>query len=147
MRRAFAAAALALAHGPGAQATEPAAFLVVKGGIAQPLTAEAGDADRGRAIVVDRRKGLCLLCHSGPFPEERFQGDLAPSLAGAGARNTPAQLRARLVDSRLVAPASLMPPYYSLSGLNRIAPAFAGKTLFSAQDVEDVVAFLGALKE
>ena len=50
------------------------------------LTGAKGDPARGRAIVANRQLGLCLLCHSGPFPEERFQGDLAPDLNGIGAR-------------------------------------------------------------
>jgi hypothetical protein len=65
----------------------------------QSLTGGRGDPARGRAIVTNRQVGLCLLCHSGPFPEERFQGNLAPDLKGAGARWTEGQLRLRLVDS------------------------------------------------
>ena len=57
--------------------------------IPAPLTGTAGDPARARAIVVNRQVGLCLLCHSGPFPEERLQGSLAPSLAGIGARLSP----------------------------------------------------------
>lgn len=119
----------------------------VDGGIIAPLTDTPGDAVRGRAIVVDRRKGLCLLCHSGPFPEERFQGDVAPSLAGAGGRNSVAQLRARIVDSRRVAPGSVMPAYHATDGLVRVTAQFAGKPIFTAAEVEDVVAFLATLKE
>ena len=113
----------------------------------QPLSAEPGDAQRGRAIVADRRVGLCLLCHSGPFPEERFQGDLAPSLAGAGSRNTAAELRQKLIDSRTVLPDSIMPPFYSAENLTRVGPQFAGKTILTAQQIEDVVAFLLTLRE
>lgn len=118
-----------------------------KDGIASALTNEPGDAQRGRALVADRRKGLCLLCHSGPFPEVRFQGDLAPSLAGVGNRWSIPHLRARIVDSRLFSPNSVMPPYHSVERLERVAPAFSGKPIFSAQEVEDVVAFLATLKE
>lgn len=141
------ALALAMALPGIPHALADARPVIENGTIAQPLTAEPGEAARGRLIVADRRKGLCLLCHSGPFPEERFQGDLAPSLAGAGLRNTPAQLRARMVDSRVTAPGSLMPPYFSMEGLNRVAPQFSGKTILSAQDIEDVVAFLITLRE
>jgi len=130
-----------------AGATEMPALAFENGGIARPLSAVAGDPARGRAIVADRRKGLCLLCHSGPFPEERFQGDLAPSLVGAGGRASVAQLRARMVDSRRLVPGSLMPPYYASLDLNRVAPQFAGRTILDAQEVEDIVAFLATLKE
>lgn len=102
---------------------------------------------RGRAIVVDRRKGLCLLCHSGPFPEERFQGTLAPSLAGVGARMQETEIRLRLVDSRLVAPDTIMPPYHATNNLTRIAPAFAQTPILTAVEIEDVVAFLVTLKD
>jgi sulfur-oxidizing protein SoxX len=115
-------------------------------GIPASLTGQPGDPARGRAIVANRQVGLCLLCHSGPFPEERFQGDLAPSLEGAGRRLTEPKLRLRLVDSRKVNPDTIMPSYFRTEGLERVAPAFRGKPLLSAEQIEDVVAYLGTLK-
>jgi len=111
-----------------------------------PLTAQPGDAARGRAVVVNRQLGLCLLCHSGPFAEERFQGNLAPDLSGAGARWSEGQLRLRLVDSRRVNPQTMMPSYRRTDGLVRVGAAWQGKAVLSAQQVEDVVAFLETLK-
>jgi L-cysteine S-thiosulfotransferase len=111
------------------------------------LTGRPGDVARGRAIVANRTVGLCLLCHSAPIPEERFQGTLAPSLAGAGARATPAQLRLRLVDPARLNPDTIMPPYYRVDGLNRVAKSFQGRTILTAEQVEDVVAYLASLKE
>ena len=116
-------------------------------GLAEPLTAMEGDAGRGRAIIADRSRGLCLLCHSGPFPEERFQGNLAPSLAGVGARMRASELRLRLVDSRRVNPESIMPAYHRAEGLHRVAPALRGRMLLQAQEIEDVLAFLLTLRE
>jgi sulfur-oxidizing protein SoxX len=110
------------------------------------LTGAKGDPARGRAIVADRQVGLCLLCHSGPFPEERFQGDLAPDLRGA-ARLSEGQLRLRIVDSARINPQSIMPAYYRSAGLARVAPAYRAKTIFTAQQVEDVVAFLMTLRD
>ena len=108
----------------------------------QSLTGAKGDPAKGRAIVANRQVGLCLLCHSGPFPEERFQGTLAPDLKGAGTRWSPGQLRLRIVDSTRVNPATIMPPYYRIDGLTRVAPAFAGKPVLNAEQIEDVVAYL-----
>jgi len=110
------------------------------------LTGAPGDPVRGRAIVISRQAGLCLLCHSGPFPEERFQGNLAPSLAGAGSRWSEGQLRQRIVDSSQIVPTTIMPAYHRTEGLTRVAPAFQGKPVLSAQQIEDVVAFLMTLK-
>jgi len=114
--------------------------------IATPLTDQPGDAARGRAIVVNRQLGLCLLCHTGPFAEERFQGNMAPDLSGAGARWSDGQLRLRLVDGRRVNPQTLMPSYRRTEGLVRVGAAWRDKAVLSAQQVEDVVAFLKTLK-
>jgi len=114
--------------------------------IERPLTDVPGDAARGRAIIVNRQLGLCLLCHSGPFAEERFQGNMAPDLSGAGARWSEGQLRLRLVDSRRVNPQTMMPSYRRTEGLERVGAAWRDKAVLSAQQVEDVVAFLRTLR-
>jgi len=130
-----------------AQAPDRLATVQVVGdAIPQALTPAPGDAARGRAIVVNKQLGLCLLCHTGPFDDEPFQGNLAPDLAGAGARLTEGQLRLRLVDSRRVNPATIMPAYHRTEGLVRVGPAWQGKPLLAAQQVEDVVAFLLTLR-
>ena len=115
--------------------------------IPQSLTGAKGDPARGRAIVVNRQVGLCLLCHSGPFPEERFQGNLAPDLRGAGARWSEGQLRLRIVDSGRINPSSIMPAYHRTEGLARVAPAWRGKPVLTAEQIEDVVAFLMTLRD
>jgi sulfur-oxidizing protein SoxX len=112
----------------------------------EALTGVAGDPDRGRRVVADRRTGMCLLCHPAPIPEERFQGDLAPDLAGVGARLTEGQLRLRIVDSRRVFPESIMPAFHRVTGLERVAREREGKPVLDAQQVEDVVAWLQTLK-
>lgn len=124
----------------------PALATADGGRIEAPLTAQPGDAARGRAIVVNRQQGLCLLCHSGPFPEERFQGNVAGSLAGAGTRWSAAELRARIVDARRINPASPMPAFHRTEGLTRVGPAWRGRPVLDAQQVEDVVAFLQTLR-
>jgi len=121
-------------------------FTVVGDAIPRSLTGQKGDAARGRAIVANRSLGLCLLCHSG-FSDIRFQGDLAPSLQGAGRRSSEGQLRLRIVDASRLNPATIMPPYYRVDGLTRVADAWRGKPVLSAEQVEDVVAFLATLKD
>jgi L-cysteine S-thiosulfotransferase len=111
------------------------------------LTGRPGDAVRGRAIVADRTVGLCLLCHTAPIPEERFQGNLAPGLAGAGSRWSEGQLRLRVVDASRLNPDTIMPPYYRLERLRRVAGNFSGRTILTAEQIEDVVAYLVTLKE
>jgi sulfur-oxidizing protein SoxX len=126
-----------------------AGIVVVGDGIPAPLTDMPGDAARGRAIVVDRQVGLCLLCHRGPFaatPAERQQGTLATDLAGAGSRWSEAQLRLRLVDPRRVDPSTVMPAFHRTKGLTRVGAAWQGRTILDAQQVEDVVAFLKTLQ-
>ncbi|MFM2118847.1 MAG: sulfur oxidation c-type cytochrome SoxX [Pseudomonadota bacterium] len=125
--------------------------------IALPLTATPGDAQRGRAIVESRQSGLCLLCH--PLTralagaQAALQGNLAPPLAGSGQRLTTGQLRARLVDSRRLRPASVMPAYFvtlpagEAAAPQRIATAWQGRRLLDAQQIEDVIEFLQTLKE
>lgn len=141
---AFAWAALALGAAQ-AQALRP--FTVVGDAIPEPLTGARGDPTRGRAIVADRQKGLCLLCHAGPFPEQRFQGDLAPDLRGAGDRWSEGQLRLRLVGGSRLNPATIMPSYYRTDGLTRVGRLWQGKPVLTAEQIEDVVAFLTTLKE
>lgn len=115
--------------------------------IPQSLTGVRGDPARGREIVANRQVGLCLLCHRGPFPEERFQGNLAPDLAGAGTRWSEGQLRLRIADSARITPATIMPAYHRTDGLTRVAPAWRGKPILGAQQIEDVVAFLMTLRD
>lgn len=138
---------VALCASVHAQAPERlAAYRVVGDAIPQALTGTPGDAARGRAIVTNKQLGLCLLCHTGPFDEEPFQGNLAPDLGGVGVRLTEGQLRLRIVDGRRVNPASIMPAYHRTDGLTRVGRAWQGKPLLAAQQVEDVVAFLLTLR-
>lgn len=152
-RRAAAAAACAAFAGTGIPvvlaAEVPATVVVpviVGDAIPQPLTRAAGDPSRGRAIVADRHVGLCLLCHTGPFPDERSQGTLAPSLAGAGARWSEAQLRLRIVDARRLDPDTIMPAYHRDPDGARLGTAWRGRPILDAQQIEDVVAFLVTLR-
>jgi len=121
-------------------------YAVVGEAIPESLTGAPGDATRGRALVLER-SSTCILCHSGPFPETRFQGDLAPSLAGAGSRWQAGELRLRLVDAFRLNAATIMPSYYQVDGLARVGAAWRGKPILSADQIEDIVAFLASLRE
>jgi sulfur-oxidizing protein SoxX len=105
---------------------------------AQPV----GDPARGRALVADRQRGMCLLCHPAPIAEERFQGNLAPDLGGVGSRLSADQLRARVADARRFNPQTIMPPYRATDGLVRVGAAWRDRPLFDEQQLEDVVAWL-----
>jgi len=122
-------------------------FAVVGDAIPDSLTGNEGNPERGRAIVVNRQVGLCLLCHTGPFPEQKFQGTLAPDLTGVGSRASEGQLRLRIVDASRINPQTIMPPYYRITDLYRVAPAFRGKPLLDAEHIEDVVAYLATLRD
>ena len=121
-------------------------YTVTGDAIPQSLTGTPGNAERGLKIVTNRQVGLCLLCHSGPYPQERFQGTMAPDLSGAGSRWNEGQLRLRIVDAARLNAQTIMPPYYRVDGLNRVAPGFRGKPVLSAEQIEDVVAYLVTLK-
>jgi sulfur-oxidizing protein SoxX len=127
-------------------AEELQSYTVVGDGIPDSLTGAPGDAARGRALVLDRIS-TCILCHSGPFPETRFQGDLAPSLAGSGSRWTMSQLRLRLVDASRLNPDTIMPSYYRIDGLQRVGRNWQGKPILSAEQIEDIVAYLVSLRD
>ena len=137
-------AMVALSGAAAAQALRP--YVVAGDAIPQSLTGAPGDAARGRILVVTRTS-TCILCHSGPFPEEKFQGDLAPSLAGAGSRWSESQLRLRLVDAGSLNAATIMPSYYRIDGLHRVGTAWRGKPILSAGQIEDMVAYLASLRE
>jgi len=138
---------LCAATGTGTSGQEPLRpYVIVDDAIPASLTGARGDPERGRAIVV-ARQNACLLCHSGPFPEERFQGNLSPSLKGTGARWNEGQLRLRLVDASRLNAETIMPSYYRVEGLNRVAPAWRGKPILSAEQIEDVVAYLATLRD
>jgi L-cysteine S-thiosulfotransferase len=121
-------------------------YRVVDDGIPTALTEQLGDVARGRDIATNRQIGMCPLCHQLPSTTDRFHGDIATSLAGAGARWTVPQLRLRIVDSRRVNADSVMPSYYKSSGFTRVGTNWRDKPILDAQQIEDVVAWLASLK-
>jgi sulfur-oxidizing protein SoxX len=140
-------AAVLLAGAAVTPASSELAHYTISGdAIPASLTGTKGDATRGRAIVANRNAGLCLLCHSGPFPEDRFQGNIGPDLSGAGSRWSEGQLRLRIVDASKFNPDTIMPPFYRIDRLSRVPTAYRDKPVLTAVEIEDVVAYLMTLK-
>lgn len=133
-----------------AQSTDgkPLAAYEVRGdAVPAPLGGLTGDAARGKAIVMDRRKGNCLICHRLPIEGATFQGEIGPPLAGIASRLTEGQIRLRLIDQSRINPETIMPPYYRVKGLKDVAPDYRGKPALAAQEIEDVVAYLRTLTD
>jgi L-cysteine S-thiosulfotransferase len=140
------ALALAMATGLASAADGMPTYRVVGDGIPEPLVATTGDAARGRTLIVARESANCVLCHAVQDTAVRFSGDVGPSLAGVGARLSIPQLRLRVSDNLRVNPATIMPSYFRIDGFDRVASQYVGKPILSAQEVEDVVAYLAGMR-
>ena len=114
--------------------------------VPKSLTGVSGDAKIGRKLAINRKKGNCLACHAMPIPEQQFHGETAPSLYGVGNRLNEGELRMQLVNSKVTNEDTMMPAYYRTFGYNQPLKKFIGKTILSAQEVEDVIAYLKTLK-
>ncbi|OYZ97321.1 MAG: sulfur oxidation c-type cytochrome SoxX [Rhizobiales bacterium 17-65-6] len=136
-----------IAAAPVGAQEAPLPYAVAGDAIERPLAGQAGDAARGAALMGDRLKSLCVLCHSGPFGPPQLQGTLAPDLAGIGGRLSPGQIRLRIADMKALHPESLMPAYYRIADAPRVAAAWRGKPLLTVGEIEDLVAYLSTLKE
>ena len=115
--------------------------------IPQPLTDAPGNPARGQRIVRDAANATCLICHDIPIPGEPDPGNIGPPLDGVGSRYTAGELRLRLVDPKVINPDTPMPAYYKVEGLYRVEGKYRGKPIYSAQDVEDVIAYLLTLTD
>lgn len=149
----FTAAALlalaSLADSPArAQNAAPLVKFEIKdGGIATSLTGKAGDPQKGRQAIVGRTLGNCIACHEiTALKNELYHGNTAPSLDGVASRMGEGELRLRIVDGTKVNPDTMMPPFYRTDGLNKVMKRFQGTTILTAEQVEDVVAYLKTLR-
>ncbi len=113
--------------------------------IPAPLTSQDGNTENGARIFLDRETGHCVLCHRVDGLDAEFQGNLGPDLSRVGDRLSAAQLRLRLVDYDAVKPNTPMPSYFRTQDLRQVAPAYKDKTVLSAQDIEDLIAYLSGL--
>ena len=113
-----------------------------------PLTDRRGDPQRGAAVAVNSDKVNCIICHAIPIPDvpAGWFGDLGPSLEGVGSRLNAAELRLRIVDPKRISPDTIMPSYHVTEGLHRVQSQYAGKPILTAQEVEDLIAYLETLK-
>lgn len=113
-----------------------------------PLTGEPGDGFRGLQVFIDRKRGNCVACHTNfDVAAMQFLGEIGPSLDWVGERWSRAELRAILVDPKRVFGArTIMPAFYTGRGGFRTAEEFVGKPILTAQEVEDVVAYLSELR-
>jgi L-cysteine S-thiosulfotransferase len=122
-------------------------YRIVDGTIPEPLTAQPGDPDRGRRIVLDRDGGDCTICHAMPLPQREFHGTVGPPLDGIGRHATPGALRLRLVDPKAFNAETIMPAYYKVAGLHRVLDRYRAKPILPAQQIEDVIAYLRTLTD
>lgn len=114
--------------------------------IVESLTRRSGDPANGKKVVMDLKRGNCLACHVMPIPEQPFHGDVGPPLIGIANKYNEGQLRLRVVNAKVFNSLSVMPPFYKAEGFNRVLKEFQGKTILTAQEVEDVVAYLMTLQ-
>ncbi len=131
----------------GVQAAELVKYKIANDAIAKSLTGKSGNAANGRKVAINRKLGNCLSCHTMPAPEQPFHGDIGPDLAGVGSRLSEGELRLRVVNSKAINAESFMPAFYRNTGLHRLQKQWVGKTIVSAQQVEDLIAYLKTLKE
>ncbi len=132
--------------GAAAEMAKLVAYKVDGYAITKSLTGKPGNAIEGRKVAINRQKGNCLACHVMPIPEQQFHGEIGPDLTGVGSRYKEGELRLRVVNPKALNEDTIMPAFYHLDGLKRVNKKFKGKTVLSAQEVEDVVAYLVTLK-
>lgn len=124
-----------------------AKYAIVDNAIDQSLTGQVGDPRKGRALAMGRKKGNCLACHEMPIPEADDHGRIGPALYDVASRLSAGEIRLRIVDPKQVNPHTIMPAFHKTEGLHRVLEKFQGKTILTAREVEDVVAYLGTLKQ
>ncbi|MBT4932681.1 MAG: sulfur oxidation c-type cytochrome SoxX [Rhodospirillaceae bacterium] len=115
----------------------------------QPLAGtKSGDAKAGKNVFIHRKKGNCLACHVVTSLDYiLFHGEVGPPLDGVGSNLSEAEIRLQVMDPRINNPDTIMPPYHRTEGLNRVLVKYKDKTILSAQQVEDIVAYLKTLKD
>ena len=121
-------------------------FVMKDGAIAKSLTGKPGNAVNGRKLAINRKLGNCLACHVLPIPEQAFHGLIGPELNGGASRLSEGEIRMRIVNPKMANPDTIMPAFYKNEGFERVLKKFKGKTMLSASQVEDLVAYTMTLK-
>ena len=121
-------------------------YVVKDGAIAKSLTGKPGNAANGRKLAINRKLGNCLACHVMPIPEQTFHGLVGPDLNGVASRRSADEVRLLIVNPKLANPDTIMPAFYRKDGLHRVMKKFQGKTMLSAAQIEDLVAYTMTLK-
>ena len=150
MRRLFVTVAIACAGAAALSAEEvkPMNVMFADGMVEASLTGVAGDAANGRKVFANRKQGNCLACHAnGDMSEQSFHGEVGPMLDGVADRWSEADLRGIVSNAKMMFEGTIMPAFYISEGYERPLEKFEGKSILTAQQVEDVVAYLLTLKE
>lgn len=146
---------MATAAGVVAEDVAPTAVKYEDGTVAQSLSGAPGDAERGREIVGNKSLGNCVACHEvTDLKDVPFHGEIGPMLDGAGDRWSEAELRGIVANAKMMFEGTMMPAFYKTEGFVRPGDAYTGKAptsdltpILTAQQIEDVVAYLSTLKE
>ena len=118
------------------------------GAVAASLTGVAGDAANGRKVFMNRKKGNCLACHvNDDMSEQSFHGEVGPELNGVADRWETAEHRGIVVNAKKMFDGTIMPAFYRDAGFNHTLKKFDGKAILSAQEIEDLLAYISTLKE
>lgn len=137
--------ALTLATVAGA---ETVAYKIEDDAIKASLTGKAGDPGNGKKVFLNRRKGNCLACHVvSSLKDQPYHGEVGPPLDGTASRWSEGELRLRIVNPKALNEDTIMPSFYRADGFHRVLKKFKGKTVISAQEVEDVLAYIMTFKD
>lgn len=127
---------------------KPMDVAFAEGVVDASLTGQAGDPAEGRKVFMNRKQGNCLACHeNADMAEQPFHGEVGPALDGVADRWSAAELRGIVANAKMMFPNTIMPAFYIDAGYTRASDKFEGKPILTAQQVEDVIAYLQTLKE
>ncbi|SDL62029.1 sulfur oxidation c-type cytochrome SoxX [Aliiruegeria lutimaris] len=146
----LAAPAIAETVAPGDVAYDEA------GAVAASLSGMPGNAEEGAKVFGSKSIGNCVSCHEvTALADVPFPGNVGPSLDGVADRWSEGEIRGIVANAKNTYDGTIMPSFYKVEGFIRPGDAYTGKgialdkiePLLTAQQIEDLVAFLVTLKE